>query len=42
MVKSINILDKEYHKWVEELAKRYRSSQIKAAIRINTEQLKYN
>ena len=42
MVKSINVLDKEYLKWVEELAKRYRSSQIKAAIRINTEQLKYN
>lgn len=42
MVKSINILDKEYLKWVEELAKRYRSSQIKASIKINTEQLKYN
>ena len=42
MGKSISILDKDYALWVKELVKRYRRSQIKAAIKVNIEQLKYN
>lgn len=42
MSKSISILDKDYVQWVQELCKRYRQSQIKAAVKVNTEQLKYN
>lgn len=38
----INVIDKEYKKWVKELAIRYKNSQIKASIKINTEQLRYN
>lgn len=41
MVKSIGILDKDYALWVKELVKRYRSSQIKAAIKVNRELLRY-
>jgi len=39
MDKSISILDNDYKQWVKALAKRYRQSQIKAAVRVNTEQL---
>lgn len=42
MGKSINILDKDYLQWIQDLCKRYRQSQIKAAVKVNTEQLKYN
>ena len=42
MRKSIHILDKEYLQWIQELCKRYRQSQIKTAVKVNTEQLKYN
>ena len=35
MNKPINILDKEYLQWVKELCKRYRQSQIKAAVKVN-------
>ena len=42
MSKSINILDKDYAQWVQELCKRYRQSQVKAAVKVNTEQLMYN
>ena len=35
MSKPINILDKDYLKWVKELCKRYRQSQIKAAVKVN-------
>ena len=35
MNKSINILDKDYLQWVKELCKRYRQSQIKAAVKVN-------
>ena len=35
MNKPINILDKDYLKWVKELCKRYRQSQIKAAVKVN-------
>lgn len=34
MDKSIGILDKDYTLWVKELVKRYRSSQIKAAVKV--------
>lgn len=37
MDKSIGILDKDYSLWVDELVKRYRGSQIKAAIKVNKE-----
>ena len=42
MSKSINILDKEYVQWVKSLVERYRQSQIKAAVKVNTEQLRFN
>lgn len=38
---NITIIDSEYRKWVKELALRYRKSQIKAAVKVNTEQLFY-
>ncbi len=38
---SINILDYDYTLWVKELVKRYRRSQIKAAVKINRELLHY-
>ena len=41
MDKSISILDKDYVVWVKELVKRYRSSQIKAAVKVNNEMLRY-
>lgn len=41
MNKPINILDKDYLQWVSELCKRYRQSQVKAAIKVNTEMLKF-
>lgn len=41
MDKSIGILDKDYTLWVKELVKRYRGSQIKAAIKVNRELLCY-
>ena len=41
MSKSISILDKDYVLWVKELVKRYRRSQIKAAIKVNKEMLRF-
>ena len=41
MVKSIGILEKDYTLWVKELVRRYRGSQIKAAIKVNRELLRY-
>ena len=35
MEKAISILDKDYLQWVKELCKRYRKSQIKAALKVN-------
>lgn len=40
--KSISILDKDYIQWVKRLVERYRQSQIKAAIKVNAEQLRFN
>lgn len=39
---NISITDKEYLLWVKDLASRYRQSQIKAAVRVNTELIQYN
>ena len=41
MDKSINILDQDYSLWIQDLSKRYRQSQIKAALKVNTEMLKF-
>jgi predicted nuclease of restriction endonuclease-like (RecB) superfamily len=41
MNKSITILDKDYAHWVKELSSRYRHSQIKAAVRVNEEMLRF-
>ncbi len=41
MAKAINILDKDYTQWVENLSTRYRQSQLKAATRVNQEMLQY-
>lgn len=41
MSKSISILDKDYTKWVKELSTRYRQSQIKAAVKINQEMIRF-
>ena len=41
MSKSISILDKDYAQWLQDLCKRYRQSQIKAAMRVNKEMLQF-
>ncbi len=41
MDRLIGIVDKDYALWVKELVKRYRSSQIKAAVKVNGELLHY-
>ena len=41
MSKELTIIDKDYIQWVEDLSVRYRQSQIKAAVRVNRELLKY-
>ena len=35
-------IDREYVQWLEEVKARYRSAQIKAAIKVNAEQLRFN
>ena len=35
-------VDTEYVKWITEIKARYRNSQIKASIRVHTEQLRFN
>jgi predicted nuclease of restriction endonuclease-like (RecB) superfamily len=42
MSKSISILDKDYLQWVDELIKRYQACQIRAAVKVNAEQLRFN
>ena len=34
-------LDKEYLEWIAELSQRYRQSQIKAAVKVNSEMLRF-
>lgn len=41
MSKGLTIIDKDYTKWVEDLSARYRQSQVKAAVKVNREMLKY-
>lgn len=41
MGKSISILDKDYLRWIDEVIKRYRQSQIKAAVHVNKEVLRF-
>lgn len=40
-IHDVNV-DKEYYSWITEIKTRYRSAQIKAAIRVNSEQLRFN
>lgn len=40
-MKALTILDKDYIAWVDTLCERYRVSQIKAAIKVNTEMLRF-
>ena len=42
MSKSISILDKDYLQWVDELIKRYQACQVRAAVKVNAEQLRFN
>ena len=42
MSKSIVITDKDYRDWVRDLTQRYRQSQLKAAVKVNTEKLLFN
>lgn len=42
MDKNITIIDKDYSQWVKEIVVRYRQSQIKAAVKVNTEQILFN
>ncbi|MDO4497728.1 MAG: DUF1016 N-terminal domain-containing protein, partial [Bacteroidales bacterium] len=39
---NLTIIDKEYLSWVKDLALRYRQSQIKAAVKVNREQIRFN
>ena len=41
MEKSISILDKDYSRWISELSSRSRRSQIKAAVKVNEEMLRF-
>ena len=41
MGQSISILDKDYSRWIGELSSRYRRSQIKAAVKVNEEMLRF-
>ena len=41
MSKGLTIIDKDYTRWVETLSVRYRRSQVKAAVKVNREMLKY-
>lgn len=42
MNKTIGIIDKDYKEWVKALVMRYHQRQIKAAVKVNTEQLLFN
>ena len=39
--KVLSILDNDYRNWIKELKSRYRKSQIKAAIRVNSELIRF-
>ena len=37
----VSIIDKDYTQWVEKLRVRYRESQVRAAVKVNREMLRY-
>ncbi|MCC8177152.1 MAG: DUF1016 N-terminal domain-containing protein, partial [Bacteroidales bacterium] len=41
MTKSITIVDPEYHLWLQSLSRQYRLSQLKAAVKVNSEMLQF-
>jgi hypothetical protein len=41
MNKNLTIIDKDYTQWIETLSVRYRQSQIRAAVKVNQELLKF-
>jgi hypothetical protein len=41
MGKSISILDENYLQWIKNLSSRYRRSQIKAAVKVNEEVIRF-
>lgn len=41
MSKNITIIDKQYKEWITDLSKRYRQSQVKAAVKVNSEMLRF-
>ena len=41
MGKSISILDENYLQWIKDMSSRYRRSQIKAAVKVNEEVLRF-
>ncbi len=41
MNKSISIIDRDYAKWIEDLSVRYRQCQVRAAVKVNGELLRY-
>lgn len=41
MAKAISTLDQDYIQWIKELSLRYRSSQIKAAVKANDVMLRF-
>ncbi len=40
-MKRLTIIDKSYKAWVKQLSQRYRQSQIKAAVKVNSEMLRF-
>lgn len=43
VVKTHNVhLDSEYRDWITDLKQRYKTSQVKAAVKVNSEQLLFN
>lgn len=41
MRKNITIIDSQYKEWIADLSKRFRQSQLKAAVKVNTEMLRF-
>lgn len=41
MSKNITIIDSQYKDWIADLSNRYRQSQVKAAVKLNTEMLRF-
>lgn len=41
MSKTLTILDKDYKNWIKELSSRYKKSQLKAAVKVNSEMLHF-